>query len=98
MSSVPGRNFPSPASGVIPAELRETMEKLFRAVDAGSVLETCEAALVHLGLAGTLHWVPSEAEDPSPPPGRMSLAKDPQSLQTLVLDGDPAQLNDVATA
>src|ERR1700679_3439598 len=99
MSSVPDtRNFMSELPGAIPAELRESMEKLFRAVDAGSVLETCEAALRHLGIHGELQWLPPEVDDQLPVPGRVSLAKDPQSLQTLVLVSDSAQLNETITA
>ncbi len=99
MSSVPEtRNFMLEPTGAIPAELRESMEKLFRAVDAGSVLETCEAALGHLGIHGELRWLPPEVDDQLPVPGRLSLAKDPQSLQTLVLMADPAQLNETITA
>ncbi|GGA25290.1 bifunctional diguanylate cyclase/phosphodiesterase [Dyella nitratireducens] len=87
MSSVPdSRNF-APPGGILPAPLRETLERLFRAADAASVLEICETALSHLGLRGDLRWLPPEA-DSTQGPGRLNLAVDPQSLQMLTWEGE----------
>ncbi|MBE1159152.1 bifunctional diguanylate cyclase/phosphodiesterase [Dyella acidiphila] len=98
MSSVPDSpNFTSTSPGAIPAGLRDTMERLFRAVDPGSVLETCQLALDHLGIRGELRWVPAEAAD-QPLPGRLNLAKDPQSQQTLTFLGDPTGINEAVGA
>ncbi|HKT27087.1 bifunctional diguanylate cyclase/phosphodiesterase [Dyella sp.] len=88
MSSVPdSRHFASASGEILPALLRETLERLFRAADASSVLEICETALGHLGLHGALRWLPPEA-DSTQGPGRINLAVDPQNLQMLVWEGD----------
>ncbi|WP_333682240.1 EAL domain-containing protein [Dyella sp.] len=88
MSSVPdSRHFASASGEVLPTLLRETLERLFRATDAASVLEICETALGHLGLHGSLRWLPPEA-DSTQAAGRINLAVDPQNLQMLVWDGD----------
>lgn len=99
MSSVPdSRNFAKRPGGALPAELREILERLFRAGDAVSVLETCETSLTHLGVHGTLRWVPAEAESAPLGQGLLNLAIDPQSLQTLVLEGDTSSLNEETQA
>ncbi|HUA81987.1 MAG TPA: bifunctional diguanylate cyclase/phosphodiesterase, partial [Dyella sp.] len=82
------RNFAKKPGGTFPAALREIMERLFRAGDAVSVLEICETALAHLGVHGTLRWIPPEAESAPLGQGLLNLAIDPQSLQALVLEGD----------
>ncbi|QAU22762.1 EAL domain-containing protein [Dyella sp. M7H15-1] len=98
MSSVPDNpNLPPTTPGTIPAELRDTMERLFQAVDADSVLNTCRTALDHLGIHGELYWIAPDVEKPAVP-GKLCLTNDPQSLQTLVFSGDLALLNDIASA
>jgi len=98
MSSVPDSpDFTPTSPEAIPAGLRETMERLFRAADAGNVLDICQGALRHLGLRGEVRWLPAETGEP-PPPGQLNLARDPQSLQTLAFIGDPAHLNEAASA
>lgn len=82
------RNF-APAAGILPAELRETLERLFRASDADGVLTICETALKQLGLRGTLRWLPPEAESAAEP-GWLNLASDPQSLRVLAVEGEAA--------
>ncbi|WP_240669095.1 EAL domain-containing protein [Dyella sp. M7H15-1] len=73
------------------------MERLFQAVDADSVLNTCRTALDHLGIHGELYWIAPDVEKPAVP-GKLCLTNDPQSLQTLVFSGDLALLNDIASA
>jgi diguanylate cyclase (GGDEF)-like protein len=99
MSSLPDKLNASPAPPeTLRAELRDAMERLFRAVDADSVLETCQAALDQLRVQGKLRWLPTETGERVPAPGRLNLARDPHSLQTLVLVCDPTQLDEGLTA
>jgi diguanylate cyclase (GGDEF)-like protein len=91
------RNFVPDPGGSLPAELRETLERLFRAADSDGVLSTCETALEQLALQGTLRWLPPEAEN-APEPGRLNLAVDPQSQRVLALEGDATQPNHAANA
>jgi diguanylate cyclase (GGDEF)-like protein len=90
-------HFTPTPPGALPAGLRDSMERLFRAADAGNVLDICQEALRHLGLKGDIRWLPADIND-LPQPGQLNLAKDPQSLQTLAFMGDPAGLDDTATA
>jgi diguanylate cyclase (GGDEF)-like protein len=91
------RNFAPEPGGILPAELRETLERLFRAADANGVLTICESALSQLGLPGKLQWLPPEAETTSEP-GRLNLANDPQSLRILAVEGEAAQPSHGASA
>jgi diguanylate cyclase (GGDEF)-like protein len=81
------RNLAPAPGGTLPEPLRETLERLFRAADATSVLDICETALGQLGLRGSLRWLPPEASS-SQEPGRLSLAVDPHSLQMLIWEAE----------
>ncbi len=76
---------PWPADGNV-AAMHAAVERLFRASDAASVLEICEAMLGELGIGGRLHWRLIGDEPSSSGSTQLDLAEDPQGLRTLVLE------------
>ncbi len=78
--------MPWPADSNV-AAMHAAVERLFRAADAASVLEICEAMLAELGVEGRLHWRLLGDHDAAAGTGRqLELAEDPQGLRSLVLE------------
>lgn len=99
MSSVPdSRNFALEAPGTFPEELGQTLEQLFRATDAESVLGACDIALKLMGVPGVLHWLPSEIDVSAQPDGLPPLATNPATRQTLALEETGSPLGEAARA
>jgi diguanylate cyclase (GGDEF)-like protein len=68
------------------APLHGTIERLFRATDASSVVEICELMLSHFGIPGQLRW---RRKDETPAPSAAAcfdLAENPQGPRTLTLE------------
>ncbi|MEO7053241.1 MAG: diguanylate cyclase, partial [Rhodanobacter sp.] len=68
------------------ATLNGSVERLFEAADAASVIEICEALLGHLGIGGRLCWRRQDSTAPDPAESWLDLAEDPQSARTLSLE------------
>src|SRR5215472_16021433 len=88
MTSAPTSKPPMPwpaERGV--AAMHAAVERLFRAADAASVLEICEAMLGELGVEGRLHWrLLGDPVQLDKNVIQLDLAEDPQALRSLVLE------------
>ncbi|AHX12057.1 diguanylate cyclase [Dyella jiangningensis] len=88
MTSVPTSttSMPWPAERGV-AAMHSAVERLFRAADAASVLEICEAMLGELGVEGRLHWrLLGDPVQLDKDVIQLDLAEDPQALRSLVLE------------
>jgi diguanylate cyclase (GGDEF)-like protein len=93
MSATPTTR-PSPPFLVVRdlASLKNVIERLFEAADAGSVMEVGESMVSSLGIEGRLRWRPKD--QPATPDIHLDLAEDPQGTRTLILEWDGAPLLD----
>jgi diguanylate cyclase (GGDEF)-like protein len=78
------------------AALHMAAERLFEAVDAGSVMEICELALAGLGIHGRLRWRPLADQGAHALPGQLDLAEDPHGSRKLTLEAPELPLTDEA--
>src|SRR6185312_5656954 len=68
------------------AGLDDTVERLFEAADAASVMEICELMLSHLSAHGRLCWRHRDDTAVNPAEPWLDLAEDPLSTRTLSLE------------
>src|SRR6185312_9385387 len=68
------------------AGLDDTVERLFEAADAASVMEICELMLSHLSAHGRLCWRHRDDTAGNPAEPWLDLAEDPLSTRTLSLE------------
>ncbi|OOG37382.1 EAL domain-containing protein [Rhodanobacter sp. C05] len=95
MSATPTIRSPQPPSAERDlAALYRTVERLFEAADAASMMEICEHMLGSLGIHGRLRWRRMD-EQPSHLPGSLlDLAEDPQGSRMLTLEATGLPLPD----
>jgi len=75
------------------ASLRDAVERLFEASDAGGVMDIGELMVRSLGIHGQLRWRHKD-EQPAPLTAQLELAEDPQGSRTLTMEWDGQPLLD----
>lgn len=87
-AALPSPFSPVPASTGTPMGVPAAIEQLLKAHDSLSVLQACECILQSLGIAGRVHWRPSDAQDIESPCWHFDLAENAPHQKHLTLSRD----------